>query len=479
MPDMRAYNPGMQCVRRLGPIAIVVALGLVVPASATVTGTLVQVTTGSASAYQTTPAIAGNYLVWNNTSKTSTGATNQDIYWEDLTIGLAQNLTNTPDLQEFLEDIDGTNVVFTQTSATSTGDILVADLSARSIMAAPVASADPNGAWHYEQPAIGGRYIVYIKAGVGQADVAGYDNSIGLALPMITNDAAIQAAPRVSGEYVVYEDWGAGNADVYGFLMGHPPAFPIATGAHNQRTPDIKGNYIVWVDSVSAGEDQIWVYDLNSRLATQITTAVSNKLNPRLSGTRVVWSDTRNGDMDIYTYDLAAGVEDKLAGGTGDQMLADIDGNHIVFTSNANGFEQVYLFTISTPPPPVNVPIGCDPTKTDAVDAPVSMTRLTKLVINATRSFTPQPNKQYYVCVENGTATGTNRTDTFMLTVDNDVVLNPADFKPQNDPPHYVAAAILGDASHGPPTPGKHSWSAALFGNKIPSQVTVTLRASK
>jgi len=34
---------------------------------------------------------AGNYLVWNNTSKTSTGATNQDIYWEDLSLGLPQN----------------------------------------------------------------------------------------------------------------------------------------------------------------------------------------------------------------------------------------------------------------------------------------------------------------------------------------------------------------------------------------------------
>src|SRR4051794_10433193 len=137
MPDMQAYNPGMQFVRRLGPIAVVAIVGLVVPASATVNGSLTQITAGSATATQTTPAISGTMLVWNNTTRLASGGTNQDIFWEDLNQTAAQNLTNTPDLQEFLEDIDGTNVVFTQTSATSAGDILVADLSARSIMAAP------------------------------------------------------------------------------------------------------------------------------------------------------------------------------------------------------------------------------------------------------------------------------------------------------------------------------------------------------
>jgi len=492
---MRAYHPGRRLVRRLAPIALVVLAGLVVPASATVTGTLSQITTANATASQTTPAIAGTLLVWDNSARLAGGMSNQDIFWEDVALPPnPQNLTNTPGMQEFLEDIDGSNVVFTQTSPTSAGDILLADLSAKTPVASPVASADPNGSFHYEQPSIGGRYIVFIKAGVTQSDVVAYDNALGLMLPMITNDPAVQAGPRVSGNMAVWEDWNSGNADVFGMTIGQPPSFPIATGAHNQRTPDIDGNHVVWVDSTPGGDDQIWVYDLTTRVGRQLTTAPGSKIGPRISGNRIVWSDSRNGgNLDIYTWDLTTDTEDLLAGGAGDQMLADIDGNRVVYTSNATGFEQVYLFTIVAPPPPPpppgNVPLGCDPTKTDLADGPVTLSRLGKKAVNASHSFMSQPGKRYYVCVENGDAGGANRTAHLIFIVDNDVVLTPADFKPNNDPPHWVSRQILdGDEDetdddeqphhfhHGGQ---KHVWSAALFGKRWPSKVTLTIRVGK
>jgi beta propeller repeat protein len=467
----------------LAPIALVALAGLIVPASATVTGTLTQLTTASATDYQTTPAVSGSLVVWNDTNKLASGAVNQDIFWEDVSVALSpHNLTNTVGLQEFLEDIDGTNVVFTQTSSTSAGDILVADLSSANPTPAPVAMADPNGAWHYEQPSISGRYIVFIVAGVTQSDVGVYDNSLGLMLPNLTNDPAVQASPRVSGNLAVWEDYSSGNADVLGYVIGQGPAFPIATGPDAQRTPDVDGTNVVWVDTVATGNDQIWIYNTTTRTTRQLTSAVSNKLQPRISGTRVVWSDDRGGDFDVYTYDLAAGVEDKLAGGAGDQMLADMDGNRVVFTSNATGFEQVYLFTLSAPPPPPpppNLPFGCDPSKTDLVDSAVTLTRTSQNVVSATRMFATKAGKSYFVCVDNGLPSGAERTAQLLFSVDNKVILTPADFKPNSNPPQWVSQPILTGMGHGPLPGNLHAWSSALFGVNVPATVTVSIRVQK
>src|SRR5437868_14238706 len=79
-----AYNPGMWLVRRMAPVALVALAGLFVPASATVNGNLTQVTSSGATSSQTTPAISGSLVVWNNSTVMTNGGTNHDIYWEDL-----------------------------------------------------------------------------------------------------------------------------------------------------------------------------------------------------------------------------------------------------------------------------------------------------------------------------------------------------------------------------------------------------------
>jgi len=203
----------------------------------------------------------------------------------------------------------------------------------------------------------------------------------------------------------------------------------------------------------------------------------------RISGDRVVWADDRNGSWDVFTYNLTTSTEELLIGGAFDQMSVDIDGGRVVYTDNTSGFESVWLYTINMPPPPVaDKPFGCDPAKTDLADAPVTLQRTNKLSpVTATRTFTPVPNKQYYVCVENGTAAGAGRTDQLILVVDNDVMLTPRDFKPSNDPPRSVATSILDGKGHGKkPLPGsKHTWSVSLFGNVVPATVTLSLRIAK
>jgi beta propeller repeat protein len=484
MSSVGAYNPAMRINRRLGAAAAIAsALTIGSHASATVGGTNQQLTTGSAAAWQSTPAISGNLVVWTNTA-TVNGTQNSDIWYEDITVGRPAAVTQTPD-QEVLEDIDGSNVVYSHLSATSAGDILVQDLSATGSTQSVVQA---RAGVHYEQPTINGRYIVYVKYTGTQADIEGYDNVLGFPLPTITNDAVRQASPRVSGDYIVFEDYtlGPSHPSVFGYQISTKgPVFRIATGPNNESMPDIDGNTVVWIESTATG-DQVLSYDLTTRATTVLTTATSHKLLPRIGGNRVVWADDRNGNLDVYSYNFTTHTEDLIVGGPNDQMSVDISGNRVVYTDNSTGFESVWLYTIDAPPPPpttTDKPIGCDPALTDPADTTVTLVRLNnKTQASANRSFTPQPNRHYYICVENGPLAGTQRTDQLMLVVDSTVVLTPADFKPNDNPPHWVSTAILDGNGHGkkPQAPGStHSWSAALFGNQLPSSVAITLRVGK
>jgi beta propeller repeat protein len=500
----------MVCTR-----ALVVGVGVLFAqgAFANVSGTVTQLTTGSSTETQNSPAVSGTNVVWTNFDHT--GAGNFDIFFLDVAgSSPAVNLTNSPDDQEFLEDIDGSNVVFTHNSAATPGDIVVYDtaLGASQTIAAGGASL------HFEQPAIRGRYIVFLRVST-QTDVDGFDNVLGVPFnAQVTNDAAIQARPRVAGDFVVYEDYGSGSSDVFASRISTAgPPFAVAASANDEITPDIDGSTIVYVAHVG-GSDQIFAYDLDTGVTRQLTTATSGKVLPRISGSRVVWADDRSGNLDLYSYDLSANREEAVVVGPGDQFLSDIDGNRIVYTSNASGFEEVYLFTISSAPPP-SLPFGCDPTKTDPVGPSVKMSDTARHAVFASQPFKTTSDKQYYACVDNGLGDGSERTAHFLFGVDGRVLLTPADFKPNANPPRHVAVALFerghnhdcnrdqdddgrepwendaDDQGHGHgggqgPQGGQggdkagcgcddHVWGAALFGPHPPLTVTVTIRVAK
>jgi beta propeller repeat protein len=329
-----------------------------------------------------------------------------------------------------------------------------------------------------------------------QVDVYLYNNATGDAVGNVTSDAWDQGHPRVGGGIVVFEDFanGAKNSDVLGWTIPSGPPFAIATGPNNQFSPDVDGNTVVWVETTASG-DQIFAWDIAGQVSRQLTNSTSNKVLPRISGSRVVWSDDRNGkDLDLYYYDLAANQELPLVTGIGDQFLSDIDGNRVVYTDNSAGFEQVFLFTFADPtPPPPDLPPGCDPAKTNAVGIPATLDRATLRPVYTRGSFTPEAGKTYYVCVENGLADGSERTAQMSFEAGHQVVLNPSDFVPVDNPPHYVAAVIPVDGKcqghrgddndHGRHfdcnADGSVDWGAALFGRKPPTHVTVTIRVSK
>jgi len=459
----------------LAPLFLCGALGS--NADANVAGTITQLSTGSAASTQTAPAISRGNVVWTDTAQLGGGATNADIFFLDLAGGPARNLTNTPGEQEYLEDIDGGNVVFTHTSPAMPGDILVYDTSLGS--STTIASSD--ALVRYAQPAVRGNYVVYIRFIGAQPDVDGYDLALGAPLSQITNDAALQLHPRVSDDLVVFEDYGSGSADIMGYRIGGGGLpFAIASGPNAQLTPDVDGDWVVWVETIAPGNDQIVAWNAATNAQRTLTTVASNKVQPRISGNQVVWADDRAGNLDIRSYDLATNVEDVLVDGPGDQMLSALDGNRVVYTSNQTGFEQIYLFT-TTAPPPSDLPPGCDPALTDLVGASTHVTKVGRKPEVERGQFDAVKGRRYFLCVENGLPNGTQRTFQVVAAADQRIVLTPANFRPHNDPPRWVAARLPtagdDDLRHGM-APGRHRWQLAAAGPG-PATLNVSVRVAK
>jgi beta propeller repeat protein len=242
---------------------------------------------------------------------------------------------------------------------------------------------------------------------------------------------------------------------------------------------------VVYVGSDASGGDQIMLYDLSSGSTRALTTARSGKSTPRVSDTRVVWTDNRSGSDDVYSLDLTTNVEALLAGGPGSETVGDISGNRVVYSSTdaAGGNGVVYLFTYTVTTPPSDLPFGCDPAKTDLVDGPTTLTETSRRPVYASHRFSAQTGKTYYICVDNGKPDGSMRSAHVLAAVDNAMVLSPADFKPEKDPPRHVAEKLwIGKdrhgRDHGPPHLDPHQWDAALFASGN-ATISVSIRVAK
>jgi beta propeller repeat protein len=462
-------------MREKPPLSLLIAALLGSPALAQASGTIQQLSTATATDQQETPAISGTQVVWTDVG----GGSNFEIWLLDLASGLpAANITNTPPCSptldqnipcgnEFLEDIDAGNVVWTHSATGMSGDIVVYNVAT----AAATTVAASTATLFFQTPTIRGRFLTWVRI-TNQLDIDLYDNLTGITQG-VTSDPAVQANPRLGPDFVVYEDYNSGNADIMAWRISTSgPPTGIATGPAAQVTPDMDGNTIVYIENAGV-TDQLMAYDITTGVTTQLTTVASNKTMPRISGNTIVWTDDRNGNLDIFSYDLSTRLEQPLVTGPGDQFLSDIDGNRVVYTSNQTSFEQIYLFTFSALPPP---PLGCDPTRTDEVTS-LKLDRRTLRPVFGDGSFSSVNGHSYFVCVDNGLPDGSERASSLLFTVDQQIVLGPDSFKPNSNPPAHVAAPLPLGLHKRPVT--VHNFTASLFGPRVPSTVTVTIRVSK
>lgn len=453
------------------------AFGLVATFAASVradvTGGTTQQLGGGGGSTQDSPAISGSGVVWTNFDGTQC-----DIYYQDVAVAGAapKNLTAALPGDQFLEDIANGSVVFTNTAPGAVAsDILIVDAASGTVSNVAGGSTVVN----FARPAITRDWIVFERITSAQVDIDIYDRGVGGSPGFqITSDAAEQRRPRASGNVVVYEDYNANPsvASVAACQIGASGCTTFLVDAVG-RQPDVDGDNIVYVGS-DGTSDQIFLYNITAKSKRQLTRVASAKSSPRISGNRVVWTDARSGDKDIYSYDIAAATATALVATAGlDEIAGDLDGDRLVY-STGNGAVFVYNYPGVQPS---NLPVGCDPARTELVAAAQTLTQATRRPSYTSGTFQTQAGRTYYLCVDDGKPDGTHKTSQVLAAIDNGVVLTPADFKPDANPPAHVAVALsfaldwrLSPAA----TVANHQFDVALFGVAA-STISVSIRVAK
>ncbi|NLH15446.1 MAG: hypothetical protein GX455_02595 [Phycisphaerae bacterium] len=161
-----------------------------------------------------------------------------------------------------------------------------------------------------------------------------------------------QQRSAISGHYVVWqqlyideqnnEDWDLYAADVSD--PSNPKIIAVAIESSNAINPDISGNLIVWQDDRNTDWD-IYGYNLDTRQEFLISdaqidqTVYSDQTNPAIDGTTVVWEDNLGGKMNIYLA-LLSGPDVATCAAP---PLGDANGDCVVDMSDLAEFSQYWL----------------------------------------------------------------------------------------------------------------------------------------
>ncbi len=245
------------------------------------------------SAYQTSPEVSGDIVVWSDLRNGNT-----DIYGYDFSKGTEFYVCNHPISQN---EID-----------------------------------------------ISGDFVVWRDSRNGGADIFGFDLSRLVLWSICTNSAA-QFTPSVSGDIVVWYDYRNGNADIYGYDLRTASEFPICTNTADQYYPDIWGDLVVWTDMRNGNAD-IYGYRLSTAQTVAICTNSAYQDNPAVSKDLVVWRDLRDSSANIYGYDLSADEECPVCTHTSAQESPTVWGDLPVWSDYRNGNADIYAADLELDP---------------------------------------------------------------------------------------------------------------------------------
>ncbi|MGC4113468.1 MAG: hypothetical protein QM765_02115 [Myxococcales bacterium] len=326
-------------------VVVLATLTCSVASAQTLSGTESQVT--NAAADQFDPAIAGSLVVYTDFS-----GVDADVWYTDLTTGLAHPVTTAPGDQQLTGVSDG-RVVFTDWN---TMDVLVFD-KATGVITNITNAAGSNSL----DPAVSGTLVAWTDDRDGNAEIYAKDLQSGVER-RITNDTLVDQSPAVGGSIIVWERCDGYACDVFAYDWSTGATRQLtATPSASERFPDVSGRTVVFQREQGTPVDKDLVaFNLDTG-TEKVLAQTGDQENPHVSGDYVAYNDSASGVPHIGLWNLATGWTFQVTYGASGQYLNDIDDNRIVYSDNRAGTLDIWMYTFAvTVEQEPTLPTSCD-----------------------------------------------------------------------------------------------------------------------
>jgi beta propeller repeat protein len=279
-------------------------------------GTETLITVNTSDSVQQSPAIWGDWIVWEDSRDSVTG---RDIYGYNIVTGEERRISHSG---------------YARNPAIS-NDVIV---------------------WQDSRPA-GGAYNIYL-----------YNLTTGAEETRLFPDSLSQTSPAIDAAKIVWQvQQSNGKYDIMMLeypLMTMPVSLTPGTSASDQKNPEISGDLVVWEDKRNGGTGtDIFLNDTSPSSYTtyNLTPGIlsSSKTHPSISGRKVVW---RDGSLTINMTDT--GIPEPWAieqvntpGGSVLSLSPSIMNNNVVWAARRSGSTNydLYIRDVSPPQPQVRI----------------------------------------------------------------------------------------------------------------------------
>ncbi len=282
-----------------------------------------------APADQFDPAISGNLVVYTDFS-----GVDADVWYTDLTTGLAYPVSTAPGDQQLTGVSDG-RIAYTDWN---TMDVLVYDVTTHTTL-----NITNTAGSNSLDPSLGGNLIVWTDDRDGNAEIYARDFSTSEER-RITSDMLIDQAPAVGDGIIVWERCDGYACDVFAYDWASGATTQLtATPWASERFPDVSGRMVVFQREQGTPIDKnIVSFDLDTLTEKELTLA-GDQENAHISGDYVSYNDSESGLPHIGLWDLSGGCHFEITSNPAGQYLNDIDGNRIVYSDNRNGTLDIFI----------------------------------------------------------------------------------------------------------------------------------------
>ena len=213
---------------------------------------------------------------------------------------------------------------------------------------APTEKLVAGGRGDQEQPAVSGRYVVWLDAGKLRA----FDRTSG-AVFNVTSGPATQTDPALCGSVVTWTDSRGSSPDVYARDLAGGAELAVAASSTVEAYPACDAGRIVYMYAPTGEWASIRLFDLSTRRTTVVSEQSWNEWRPAISEDRVVWQawpnqpDTTTG-IQIMGKRLSTGETFTVTSGPGNQTAPVISGTMVAWEDFRSGESRVWWRDLGT-----------------------------------------------------------------------------------------------------------------------------------